>query len=704
MSRPKLLIEQWLPIEAIGAECIREKSLGLNTFPPPHRLHVWWARRPLLVSRAAILASLLPAYPTEADPDARPWPDRLLAQFPTFESYKSWFLRVIGILGDPVAGKKVLALARASGRNVPNPYTYSRAFTYNASEEQTEQLSDFLQWAWGTPGIKFCDPMAGGGSIPFEALRYGLDVHANEFNPVASLILKATLEYPVVFGHTLIEDMKVFGDIWSHKVQARLRPFFSQLDESAVGACYLWARTVVCPETGKPVPLATSWWLRKGSDPLALKLSAGPKDKYCKFEVVHGEAARNANPDKATVKRGTAISPWCGAVIDNTYIKSEANAGRMGQQLIAVATKTIGKMSFREARPEDIQVYESAVSYLSQHLAAWDCQGLSPTVPLPMNAESWTHGNTPAQYDAKTFADLFSPRQLMANLVILEELQRLFELVKDERGLERAKAILVLFVLVVGKVVNYNTRQCFWDYTRQKIAHGFSRHDFAFRWCSTEFDASKNLLPWAIKQVCDAYADLTKLALHSNAMSIDVRTSDPVRRLQVTQGASQDLPIEDGSLVSITVDPPYYDNVNYAELSDFFFVWYKPLLKGYFDELLCSGSLTPKDEEAVANSARFAPSPKRKLLAKQDYERKMLACFMEMNRVLKADGVLTVMFTHKQVQAWDTLGSSLMRAGFRIDASWPVHTESEVSLHQAKKNAAASTILLVCRKREATSE
>jgi len=156
--------------------------------------------------------------------------------------------------------------------------------------------------------------------------------------------------------------------------------------------------------------------------------------------------------------------------------------------------------------------------------------------------------------------------------------------------------------------------------------------------------------------------------------------------------------------VSITVDPPYYDNVNYSELSDFFYVWHKRVLPLSYPDSLSSGSLTPKDEEAVANPARFAPSPKRKELARQDYERKMLACFKEMNRVLHFDGVLTVMFTHKQVQAWDTLGTSLMRAGFRIDASWPVHTESEASLHQAKKNAAASTILLVCRKREASSE
>lgn len=152
------------------------------------------------------------------------------------------------------------------------------------------------------------------------------------------------------------------------------------------------------------------------------------------------------------------------------------------------------------------------------------------------------------------------------------------------------------------------------------------------------------------------------------------------------------------------MDPPYYDNVNYSELADFFYVWQRKNLGDTFPDFFTS-PYTPKDEEAIANTARFLNSPKnKKILAFKDYENKMFACFKEMNRVLHPDGVLTVMFTHKQVQAWDTLGSALMRAGFRIDASWPVHTESEASLHQAKKNAAASTILLACRKRGASSE
>ncbi len=159
-----------------------------------------------------------------------------------------------------------------------------------------------------------------------------------------------------------------------------------------------------------------------------------------------------------------------------------------------------------------------------------------------------------------------------------------------------------------------------------------------------------------------------------------------------------------GQVRCICVDPPYYDNVMYSECSNFFYIWMKRTLGDQFPHLF-SSELTNDEDEAVMNAARFKSMGKKaKPLATADYENKMFACFKEMDRILHPDGVLTVMFTHKQVQAWDTLGSSLMRAGFRIDASWPVHTESEASLHQAKKNAAASTILLVCRKREASGE
>ena len=300
MNPPKLLIEQWLPIAEIGAECTRDTSAAIH--PPLHRLHVWWARRPLTVSRAAVLASLLPAYPVGDDPDIRsaralhadrPWPAKFTKLFPAFDDYKAWFLRLIGIKGNPVASRRIIEWAKYKGikltpeiirrlpadwkKGLPNdmsvsiPYGYARAFTVNPTEDQLRVLYDLLEWTWGTREITFCDPMAGGGSIPFEALRYGMTVYANELNPVASVILKATLDYPARFGPSLADDIRKYGKIWAERVRERLEPFYPLAEPDERIFAYIWARTVACPVTGKPVPLSPNWWLLKGPEPVAAK-------------------------------------------------------------------------------------------------------------------------------------------------------------------------------------------------------------------------------------------------------------------------------------------------------------------------------------------------------------------------------------------------------------------------------------------------
>jgi hypothetical protein len=253
-----------------------------------------------------------------------------------------------------------------------------------------------------------------------------------------------------------------------------------------------------------------------------------------------------------------------------------------------------------------------------------------------------------------------------------------------------------LFGIIFDKAASFNSYQSRWAPNRVKLNSVFDRHDFSLRWSYGEFDAASNFLPWAIDQVAVAYREIAKLAASPAMLFANPHMLEP---LSLTKGNAASLPqIADASIHSLCVDPPYYDNVMYAECSDFFYVWLKrtvgDLFPGWFDD-----ELTNKDDEAVANPSRFEGSKKKKELAAADYERKMAACFREMHRVLRTDGVLTVMFTHKKVEAWNTLATSLIGAGFSIQTSWPVHTEFEHSLHQAKKNAASGTILLVCRKR-----
>ena len=206
----------------------------------------------------------------------------------------------------------------------------------------SDTMGDLLEYTWGTRDLSVLDPFAGGGSIPFETLRYGFTTIANDLNPVAAIILKATLDYPARFGPDLAEDIKKWGERWYELVKPKLEPFFTPLPPDAEGAAYLWARTVACPTTGKPVPLSPNWWLSKGSNPVAVKLSPNPTWRRRQFAIVKGEAVIG-NPDEGTVSRGVGRSPWTGETIDGDYIKAEAQAGRMGQMLYAVAIKKSGR-------------------------------------------------------------------------------------------------------------------------------------------------------------------------------------------------------------------------------------------------------------------------------------------------------------------------------------------------------------------------
>ena len=330
--------------------------------------------------------------------------------------------------------------------------------------------------------------------------------------------------------------------------------------------------------------------------------------------------------------------------------------------------------------------------------SGWDARGWVPTEDIPAGNKT----DEPRRYGMPTWADMFSPRQLLALCSYVEALHELVPRIEKELPGDRAKAVVTYLGMVLSKAVNYNSQLTVWHPTRSQIANTFNRHDFAFAWTYGEFDASRNLYPWCLDQVCDAYRGIAKLAEPAHRVFERARTAVPV---QVTPASASDLShLPDGSVDLVLTDPPYYDNVMYGELSDFFYVWLKRTVGSVHPDLF-GDDLANKDDEAVANPARFVRlGRKKKQLASGDYERKMAAAFRETHRVLTDDGVLTVMFTHKKVEAWDTLAMSLLEAGFAIRSSWPVHTESEHSLHQAKKNAAKSTILLTCRKRPAGAE
>ncbi|MDH7473994.1 MAG: hypothetical protein QHJ74_08315 [Anaerolineae bacterium] len=420
------------------------------------------------------------------------------------------------------------------------------------------------------------------------------------------------------------------------------------------------------------------------------------------------------DPDAGTISRGVARSPWTGDAIDGDYIKAEAQAGRMGQMLYAVAVKRKGGFDFRAPTEEDLAAVRAAEAELARLRPRWEAEDIIPTEPIPEGLKT----AEPMRYGMYTWADMFSPRQLLALGTFVETLRELRGELRAAMDAARAAAVETYLGVIMDKAVIYNNHACRFDPTRG-IRSVFDRHDFAFVWSHAEFDASANLLPWCIDQVADAYRDMAKLlappqptlkpVAQDSSCAAAQDESCATASVTILQGNAADLSaLPDASVHAIVTDPPYYDNVMYAELSDFFYVWLKRTV-GHLHPEWFAAQLTDKDGEAVANPARFkgvdSPSPRGRggrgvrSLAEADYERKMAAAFREMHRILRDDGVLTVMFTHKRVEAWDTLASALIEAGFTVESSWPVHTESEHSLHQAQKNAAQSTILLACRKR-----
>ncbi len=702
-GRPRVLIEEWLPIVELGIESRREAAPIPGQFPKLKTLHVWWARRPLAASVGTVLASLLPV-----------WTPDLAAEFPddveitNSERYRKWFLHLCGIWGDPVSAKAAQVAATAAGVRVPNPYSYKPAFKNSPSTSDLALLQRVLTHTWGEMPAML-DPTAGGGSIPYVATRFGIRATANDLNAVAAVILRAGVETPAALGPALVHDLNHWGEVLVGRISKRLTPYF----ESGPGeriATYLFARSVACPRTGKSVPLSPSWWLStQPGKQAAVKLvtNRGSIELDApEFDIVFDGEASASNPDVGTVAGGGAVSPWDGLTIDGDHIKSEAREHRMSSVLYAVSVrlpvrsasgKTKWVRTFRAPTQKDLDGLAAAEVDLSEKLADWLAGGIVPSERIPEGNDTRPH-----QYGMPYWRNLFSPRQLLVHGTFVDEFGRLVPEVQDALDEERARAVLGLLAAMQGKALNANAVLASWDTGRDKIRSVFDRHDFAFKWTFAEFEGAKELFPWCLEQLVDAYTEISSLLLPSDASrkgTVTLRHAVPGPAQVLRENAGDLAGVADRSQTLVCIDPPYYDNVMYGELSDFFGVWEQHTAGQIWPDLMPGGPADIKNE-AVANGARFADSGrKKKALASIDYEAKMGAIFAECHRVLRDDGVMTVMFTHKKAEAWDTLGMGLMEAGFTIETSWPVNTESEQSLHQAKKNAAASTVMLVCRKR-----
>jgi len=317
-ARPRVLIEDWLPVAELGIESRRERAV-VTTLPPLNWLHVWWARRPLVASAAVVLAGVLPSWTPEL---AGRYPDA--PQLADERAYHKWLLHLVGIWGDPVTARRVIDAANAAGTRLQgNGYGYKQAYRNAIPREDIDLLHQVLLDTWGELPL-VADPTAGGGSIPFTATRLGLPAYANDLNGVAASVLRAGVQIPARHGGTLTPHLERWGKELVGRVEARMKGYFpSGPDETVL--TYLFANAVACPRTGRLVPLMGDLWLRKEKGKEAVVRLVTDRDGLPlaepEYEVLTGKDVDHRAASTGTVARGKGTSPYDGLVIDGDYIR-----------------------------------------------------------------------------------------------------------------------------------------------------------------------------------------------------------------------------------------------------------------------------------------------------------------------------------------------------------------------------------------------
>lgn len=647
------LIEVALPLEEVNKEAIREKSIRRGH---PSTLHLWWARRPLAAARAVLFTQLVD------DPSAHP--DR----FPTREAQQAERERLFGIIRELVkwensTNETVLAVARG----------------------------EILRSCGDNPPT-IVDPFAGGGSIPLEAQRLGLEVHASDLNPVAVLINKALIEIPPQFtgrfpvhpqaehrttwrsAEGLAEDVRCYGKWIRDEAEHRIGHLYpkAKLDNGdlATVIAWIWTRTVTCPNPacGATMPLVRSFWLgkKKGKERYVYPI---PEGKRVRFEI----RGPLGSPREGTVSRTGAECLLCGAAVPLTHIRAEGKAGRMSAQLMAIVAEGKRTRHYLEASEE----HEQAANVRRP-----------PSVPdaeIPHNPRYLTAPN----YGMVTWADLFTSRQLTALTAFSDLVVEARERVLADSGDEPyADAVATYLGLAMSRISDYSSTITTWASNPQMeiLRNTFARQAIPMNW---------------------DFAEGNPLAESSGSFGVMVevvaRAIDYLPH-HGTATVRQENALElNFTAKCVSTDPPYYDNVGYADLSDFFYVWIRRSLHDIYPALM-STMLSPKADELVADP--FRHGGKRE--AEHFFEEGFREVFGRIRRDAITNFPMTVFYAFKQSETddhgeastgWETLLEGMIGTGWAVTGTWPMRTERGGRMRDVGSNALASSIVLACRPR-----
>ena len=663
MSTKRKLIEVALPLEAIDEGAAAEKNPFLQDHP--RNIHLWWARRPLAACRAVLFASLVD------DPSADP--DR----FPTPKAIEDERTRLFGIIERLVKWE-------------------------NSTDEAVleEARAEIRRSTGGNPPPVW-DPFCGGGSIPLEAQRLGLTAYASDLNPVAVLITKALIEIPPKFANRppvhpdarrgvggtgawrgatgLAADVRAYGAWMRDEAERRIGHLYPKVrlpkehgGGEATVIAWLWARTVTCPNPAcsARMPLVRSFALstKKGKEAWVEPI-VDRTAKTIRFEVRTG---RGTPPEPPKVGRGANFRCIvCGQVAPDEHVKADGRAKRMDAQLMAIVAEGVRGRTYVAPNEEHERVARSAVP-------TW-----GPEEELPTNPRWFS----PPEFGMSRYRDLFTSRQLVAlttfSDLVGEARDRVLRdavaagMPADERRLADggtgapayADAVATYLAFAGDQASRYHVSICTWNVTNLNVAQAFGRQAIPMTWDFAEANPLVGPLAFtsAARWVESAFASAPAVLASGHVMEADATSAALVSR----------------ALVS--TDPPYYDNIGYADLSDFFYVWLRRSLSSIYPELFGT-VLTPKTAELVATPYRFEGD---RGAAEQHFESGLSAAFQHLRDASHPDYPVTVYYAFKQAESdndgneglsvastgWETMLEALLQSGFSIDGTWPIRTE-----------------------------
>jgi len=748
------LIEVALPIREISAESVRDKSLRHGHIST---LHLWWARRPLAASRAVVFASLVPdpddprcpaefraaverLLATHVSPILRktyllPDPDNSVLPEEQREAIrKCWLHKLpkhwpneiekITVQDDPYApydgmpdtlrnrllmfiakwSRESLAFEAGKAKKEPDPKCLldDRSLVkWETSDPENPQgrevlriARELVKVAYGGNIPTVLDPFAGGGAIPLEAGRLGCQAIANDYNPVAYLILRATCEFPQKYGkpgkrrvivegfgkkveqeaqvpNVLVHDLEKWANWILERAREKIGHLYPPGKDGRPVVGYLWARTAPCsnPSCRGEIPLLRSLLVcNKKDKKVALTMEVDKKAKTVRFGIAKGNAIKAT--EGTTVSRG-ARCPVCNQITPVDFMKEASFSGKMGERIVAVITEGVNGKEYRPVEEHDIRAFEQAEKMLDPEDAPMEPMPESPDL---VSGRGWNF---------KTWGSLFNPRQLVAMQTFVaclhEALERMREEIADE---EYRKAVGVYLGLWVSRSSMFQSSVGLWKPSGEFVAAPFSMQAIPMVWDYPETsplaDASGGAggqLEWIMRFI-----------LHESNNAVPA---------SLTHGDGAALAMEDRLADVVVSDPPYFDAIAYGDLSDYFYVWLKRAIGDLVPEAMAT-PLTPKTDEATALKHRHGGDGEQ---ADAHFKSKLSAVLAEAHRVLKPGGIISIMFAHQSTKAWTALIQALFDAGLSIDATWPIDTERDVRSIALGASALASSITVTCRPR-----